>query len=107
MQQQRRCALSQDPWSSKAVYKDWIVEQGNELDQNYGWFLYVNHSISIDYAAYYLPDLVLAKLFIVPFSQDDQFIGREEILDELDLGGKQAVAEKHKRDALVGLGGVG
>ncbi|RDW59198.1 hypothetical protein BP5796_12122 [Coleophoma crateriformis] len=48
-----------------------------------------------------------AKLFLVPFAQDDQFIGREEILGELDLGGQQAAPIKHKRDALVGLGGVG
>ena len=59
------------------------------------------------YAAYYLDDLALARLFIVPFSQDDHFIGREEILGELDLGGQQAAPIKHRRDALVGLGGVG
>ena len=59
------------------------------------------------YAAYYLADLALAKLFIVPFSQDDHFIGREELLGELDLGGQQAAPIKHRRDALVGLGGVG
>lgn len=59
------------------------------------------------YAAYYLTHLALAKLFIVPFSQDDHFIGREEILSELVLGGQQAAPIKHRRDALVGLGGVG
>jgi len=59
------------------------------------------------YAAYYLADLALAKLFIVPFSQDDHFIGREELLGELDLGGQQAAPIKHRRDTLVGLGGVG
>ena len=59
------------------------------------------------YAAYYLADLALAKLFIIPFSQDDHFIGREEILGELGLGGQQAAPIKHRRDALVGLGGVG
>ncbi|RDW63751.1 hypothetical protein BP6252_11296 [Coleophoma cylindrospora] len=48
-----------------------------------------------------------AKLFILPFSQDDNFIGREEILGELDLGGQQAAPRKHRRYALVGLGGVG
>lgn len=59
------------------------------------------------YTTYYLTDLALAKLFIVPFSQDDHFIGREKILGELDLGGQQAASIKHRRDALVGLGGVG
>lgn len=59
------------------------------------------------YAAYYLADLARAKLFIVPFSQDDHFIGRKKILCELDLGGQQAAPIKHRRDALVGLGGVG
>lgn len=59
------------------------------------------------YTAYDLPDLAFAKLFIVPFSQDDHFIGREEILGELDLRGQQAAPIKHRRDALVGLGGVG
>ncbi|KUJ20834.1 uncharacterized protein LY89DRAFT_682496 [Mollisia scopiformis] len=50
---------------------------------------------------------LFAKLFIAPFSQDDYFIGREEILGELDLGGQQAAAIKHRRNALVGLGGIG
>jgi hypothetical protein len=59
------------------------------------------------YAAYYLTDLALAKLFIVPFPQDNHFISREEILGELELGGQQAAPTKHRRDALVGLGGVG
>ncbi|KFY77721.1 hypothetical protein V498_09277 [Pseudogymnoascus sp. VKM F-4517 (FW-2822)] len=49
----------------------------------------------------------LAKLFIVPFSRDEHFIGREDILDQLDLGGQQEAPKKHRRHALVGLGGVG
>ncbi|KAJ6263594.1 hypothetical protein Dda_2162 [Drechslerella dactyloides] len=49
----------------------------------------------------------LAKLFMVPFWQDDRFIGREEILGELEIGGQQVAPMKHRRDALVGLGGVG
>ncbi|OBT60411.1 hypothetical protein VE03_10205 [Pseudogymnoascus sp. 23342-1-I1] len=49
----------------------------------------------------------LAKLFTVPFSQDEHFIGREDILDQLDIGGQQGAPKKHRRHALVGLGGVG
>ncbi|OBT40517.1 hypothetical protein VE00_08999 [Pseudogymnoascus sp. WSF 3629] len=49
----------------------------------------------------------LAKPFIVPFSQDEHFVGREDILSQLDLGGQQGVPKKHKRHALLGLGGVG
>ena len=59
------------------------------------------------YAAYYVSDLVFAKPFMVPFSKDDYFISRKEILGELDLGDQQSVVIKHRRDALVGLGGVG
>ncbi|KFZ18653.1 hypothetical protein V501_01091 [Pseudogymnoascus sp. VKM F-4519 (FW-2642)] len=49
----------------------------------------------------------LAKLFIVPFSRDEHFVGREDILDQLDQGGQQDAPKKHRRQALVGLGGVG
>ncbi|KFZ14930.1 hypothetical protein V502_05841 [Pseudogymnoascus sp. VKM F-4520 (FW-2644)] len=49
----------------------------------------------------------LAKLFIVPFSRDEHFVGREDILHQLDLGGQQEALKKHGRHALVGLGGVG
>ncbi|KFY18132.1 hypothetical protein V492_00124 [Pseudogymnoascus sp. VKM F-4246] len=49
----------------------------------------------------------LAKQFIVPFSQDEHFIGREDILGQLDLGDQQEAPKKHRRHALVGLGGVG
>ncbi|ELR09120.1 hypothetical protein GMDG_03700 [Pseudogymnoascus destructans 20631-21] len=49
----------------------------------------------------------LAKQFIVPFPQDKHFVGREDILGQLDLGGEQEEPKKHQRHALVGLGGVG
>ncbi|KFY87869.1 hypothetical protein V498_06989 [Pseudogymnoascus sp. VKM F-4517 (FW-2822)] len=48
-----------------------------------------------------------AKLFIVPFSQDEHFVGREDILDQLDFGSQQETPRKHRRHAIVGLGGVG
>ncbi|OBT53786.1 hypothetical protein VE04_07701 [Pseudogymnoascus sp. 24MN13] len=51
--------------------------------------------------------LALAKLFIVPFSPDEHFVGREDILNQLDLGEQQEAPKKHRRHALVGLGGVG
>ncbi|OAF60699.1 hypothetical protein VC83_03636 [Pseudogymnoascus destructans] len=49
----------------------------------------------------------LAKQFIVPFSRDEHFVGREDTLGQLDLGGQQEAPKKHRRHALVGLGGVG
>ena len=46
-------------------------------------------------------------LFIVPFSRDDLFVGREGIIAEISEKRKQAVSRNHTRIALVGLGGVG
>jgi hypothetical protein len=45
--------------------------------------------------------------FIVPFAKDDSFIGREDILADIDVINKQASLPRHTRVALVGLGGVG
>lgn len=50
---------------------------------------------------------LVAKQFIVPFPRDEHFVGRENILGQLDLGGEQEAPKKHWRHALVGLGGVG
>jgi hypothetical protein len=44
---------------------------------------------------------------MVPFSQDDYFVGREGVLAQINGASKQAIPPKHKRFALVGLGGVG
>ncbi|KFY07605.1 hypothetical protein V492_06991 [Pseudogymnoascus sp. VKM F-4246] len=49
----------------------------------------------------------LAKLFIVPFSQDEHFVSREDIIGQLDLGSQKEGPKNHRRYALVGLGGVG
>ncbi|KFY28037.1 hypothetical protein V491_00670 [Pseudogymnoascus sp. VKM F-3775] len=49
----------------------------------------------------------LAKLFTPPFSRDENFIGREDTLGQLELGGEQEPSKRHRRHALVGLGGVG
>ena len=46
-------------------------------------------------------------LFLVPFSKDDSFIGREIILAELDEKRRQVGSWNHSRLALVGLGGIG
>ncbi len=46
-------------------------------------------------------------LFIVPFSRDDLFIGREDIIAKISDNRQQAVSRNHTRLALVGLGGVG
>lgn len=63
----------------------------------------------IDHIAHHPACSVVAKQFRVPFSQDEHFVGREEILDQLDSGlkGARRTQGKHRRDALVGLGGVG
>lgn len=60
----------------------------------------------MNYGAYHSLHLALAKLFVPPFSQDESFIGREDILDQLELGSQEA-SKRHRRHALVGLGGVG
>lgn len=49
----------------------------------------------------------VSKPFLVPFSRDDFFIGREDILATISVTNKQALAPRHRRAALVGLGGVG
>jgi hypothetical protein len=43
--------------------------------------------------------------FIVPFSRDNSFVGREELLADIDVT-KNGIS-LHRRAALVGLGGVG
>lgn len=42
-------------------------------------------------------------LFMVPFYRDDRFVGREEILAELD----ETLKKQHRRAVLAGIGGVG
>jgi hypothetical protein len=47
-------------------------------------------------------------LFMIPFSRDDLFVGREDIIAEISSKRhKQAASRNHTRLALVGLGGVG
>jgi hypothetical protein len=43
--------------------------------------------------------------FIVPFSRDNSFVSREELLADIDVTKKRI--SLHRRAALVGLGGVG
>lgn len=51
--------------------------------------------------------LVRKSLFVVPFSKDDHFVGREDILANIDMTDKRAPPLQHQRVAIVGLGGVG
>jgi len=47
-------------------------------------------------------------LFMVPFSRDDLFVGREDIIAKIsEKRNKQAASRNHTRIALVGLGGIG
>src|SRR5579871_1872522 len=46
-------------------------------------------------------------LFLVPFSKDDLFVGREDIITKISEKRKQTVSQNHTRLGLVGLGGVG
>jgi hypothetical protein len=46
-------------------------------------------------------------LFMVPFSRDDFFIGREDIIAKMSEKRKHVALRNHTRIALVGLGGVG
>jgi hypothetical protein len=44
-------------------------------------------------------------LFMVPFSRDDLFVGRRDIIAKISE--KQAASRNHTRVALIGLGGIG
>ena len=51
--------------------------------------------------------LATSVLFMVPFSRDDFFVGREDIIANISEKRKQATLRNHTRIALVGLGGIG
>jgi hypothetical protein len=54
------------------------------------------------------PILLVSKpSFIVPFLRDSKFVGREDILADINRRHKQANSQGHTSLALVGLGGVG
>ena len=44
---------------------------------------------------------------MIPFRKDDRFVGREDVLAEIDKRRKHTISQNHVRLALVGLGGVG
>jgi hypothetical protein len=47
-------------------------------------------------------------LFMVPFSRDDLFVGRGDIIAKIsEKRSKQVASRNHTRIALVGLGGIG
>ena len=54
-----------------------------------------------------VPLLATDALFMVPFSRDELFIGREDIIAEVSKKREQAAMRTHTRVALVGLGGIG
>jgi len=56
---------------------------------------------------YKLALLVHVSQFMVPFPRDENFVGRDEILAKIDDAARQDSLSKHKRVALVGLGGIG
>ena len=45
--------------------------------------------------------------FTIPFQRDRMFIGRENVMAEINRRYEQATLQNHTRSALVGLGGVG
>jgi len=45
--------------------------------------------------------------FIIPFPRDSMFVGREDIIADINRRYEQAALQSHTRLALVGLGGVG
>ena len=51
--------------------------------------------------------VVRKSLFVVPFSKDDHFIGREDVFANIDMTDKRVPMPRHCRMAIVGLGGVG
>ena len=51
--------------------------------------------------------VLVSKPCLVPFSRDYSFIGREDILAMISITERQGSAPRHRRQALVGLGGVG
>jgi hypothetical protein len=51
--------------------------------------------------------LATDALFMIPFSKDSLFVGREDIIGEISEKRKQAALRNHTRLALIGLGGVG
>ena len=50
---------------------------------------------------------VSRPIFMIPFQRENNFIGRQHILEKLQMRYEQSASKDHLRLALVGLGGVG
>lgn len=58
--------------------------------------------------ASYKSNLVVPKpRFMIPFPRDSMFVGREDILAEINRRYEKVALRSHIRVALAGLGGVG
>ncbi|KAH0552892.1 hypothetical protein GP486_006908, partial [Trichoglossum hirsutum] len=55
----------------------------------------------------HLNDSLPRSPFIIPFPRDSMFVGREDIMANINKSYEQAALQSHIRLALVGLGGVG
>ncbi|KAI9766019.1 MAG: hypothetical protein M1840_007026, partial [Geoglossum simile] len=72
------------------------------------WVKELDRSNSVEIASAKAADVSLPKSpFMMPFSRDSMFVGREDIIAHIDDHCKQAKLQSHTRLALVGLGGVG
>lgn len=66
----------------------------------------IAYNSPVRHNAYWRILLLASKaLFMVPFSQDNFFIGREDVIHQIKE--RRKAATSHTRTALVGLGGVG
>jgi hypothetical protein len=50
---------------------------------------------------------VCKPLFVVPFDRDSSFVGRKDVLADIEKTNELTTEPRHTRTALVGLGGVG
>ncbi|OAL50139.1 kinesin light chain 1 [Pyrenochaeta sp. DS3sAY3a] len=101
---------------------DWVAPRTTTLKEDkvycllgiFGVFLPVIYGEGEAYAKMRLRDEIQRRqegstastgLFMVPFSRDDLFVGRKDILT--NIGERITAVHAHLRTALVGLGGVG
>jgi hypothetical protein len=63
-------------------------------------------NVSENYRVLQCRELVTPNL-LVPFPRDGMFIGREDVIADIDKTFNRATLQSHVRLALVGLGGVG
>lgn len=44
---------------------------------------------------------------MIPFKRDKKFVGREDVMGDIEKRKEQTAGDEHSRIALVGLAGVG